>query len=130
MSTLRNAAAFTILALAAHSTLADEARDTQMKTLAAKSGCLTCHHVEQGSNGPNGLAPIGPNWQDVANKYQGQANASNILVSRVMQGTSPYNSHWQGKVSGLAMPPNAVAINQTDAKQLVDWILALNKKTQ
>jgi cytochrome c len=30
-----------------------------------------------------------------------------------------------GKVSGLAMPPNAVAIRRDQARQLVQWILSL-----
>ena len=44
-----------------------------------------------------------------------------------MSGSNPYESHWKGKVSGLAMPPNAVAIKEAEAKQLVRWILALQK---
>jgi cytochrome c len=45
-----------------------------------------------------------------------------------MKGSNPYESHWKGKVSGLAMPPNAVAIKEADAKKLVGWILALDVK--
>ncbi len=44
-----------------------------------------------------------------------------------MTGSNPYASHWKGKVSGLAMPPNAVAIKEADARRLVTWILKLNK---
>ncbi len=47
------------------------------------------------------------------------------LTLTVMKGSNPYESHWKGKVSGLAMPPNAVAIKEADAKKLVGWILAL-----
>jgi cytochrome c len=42
-----------------------------------------------------------------------------------MKGSNPYDSHWKGQASGLAMPPNAVAIKEADAKRLVGWILAL-----
>jgi cytochrome c len=42
-----------------------------------------------------------------------------------MNGTNLYDSHWKGKVSGVAMPPNAVAIKEPDAKKLVAWILSL-----
>ena len=35
---------------------------------------------------------------------------------------------WKDKTSGLAMPPNKVAIKETDAKKLVKWILTLAPK--
>lgn len=114
--------------LGAQATWAAEPQDTKMKKLAATSGCFTCHSIEApGKPGPDGLAPIGPAWQDVANKYKGQKNAAERLTKAVMQGSSPYDSHWKGKVSGLAMPPNAVAIKDPDAKKLVAWILSLAK---
>ena len=104
-----------------------------MHKLANQSGCLTCHHIEpdakgadgQPAGGPNGLAPIGPAWRDVSAKYQGQKGAQAKLTQTVLAGSNPYQSHWKGKVSGLAMPPNAVAIKPADAKRLVQWILSL-----
>ena len=42
-----------------------------------------------------------------------------------MSGSSLYASHWKGQVSGVAMPPNAVAITEPDARALVSWILTL-----
>ena len=62
----------------------------------------------------------------MAAKYKAQKGAADQLTATVMKGSNPYESHWKGKVSGLAMPPNAVAIQQADAKQLVGWILALD----
>jgi cytochrome c len=106
---------------------ADATNDAAMKALALNSGCLICHHVETGSLGPNGMAPIGPNWEDVAVKYQGKKEAADALTKAVLVGSNPYSSHWNGKVSGLAMPPNAVAIKEADARKLVNWILALKK---
>jgi cytochrome c len=115
-----------IVALAAVPALALAAdANTAMRKLAADSGCLTCHQIEPGGKGPDGMAPIGPAWRDVAAKYHGQTGAAAQLTSTVMKGSSPYESHWKGKVSGLAMPPNAVAIKQADAQKLVAWILAL-----
>ena len=99
--------------------------DDAMLKLAATSGCMACHQVEPGGKGPNGLPPVGPAWRDVAVKYRGQAGAAEQLTTTVLRGSSPYESHWKGKVSGLSMPPNAVAIKDVDAKQLVGWILAL-----
>lgn len=121
-SLLRLAPAFAILAAAGASAAPD---DDAMRQLAATSGCVTCHQVDPGGKGPNGLAPVGPAWRDVAAKYRGQAGAPDQLTLTVMRGSNPYESHWKGQVSGLAMPPNAVAINEPDAKRLVGWILSL-----
>lgn len=104
------------------------AADYVMLDLANASGCLTCHHVEPGAKGPEGLAPIGPAWRDVAIKYAGVKGAAETLTHTVMTGSNPYASHWKGKVSGLAMPPNEVAIKEAEARKLVDWILSLEKK--
>jgi cytochrome c len=102
--------------------------DDPMLKLANASGCMTCHHVEPGAKGPDGLAPIGPAWRDVAAKYAGVKGAADALTRTVMTGSNPYASHWKGKVSGLAMPPNEVAIKEADARKLVTWILALETK--
>ena len=104
---------------------AGESADSSMRELAVKAGCVACHTVESGKPGPNGGLPIGPAWQDVARKYAGDSNAQRKLVSTVLQGSSPYQSHWKGKVSGYAMPPNELEINEGDANKLVTWILAL-----
>jgi cytochrome c len=61
----------------------------------------------------------------VSAKYKGRSDAAATLTRTVMKGSNPYDSHWKGKVSGLAMPPNEVAITQADARKLVDWILSL-----
>lgn len=102
--------------------------DEAMTALAKNAGCLTCHHIEPGAKGPDGLPPIGPAWRDVAAKYKGVKGAQAQLTATVMKGSNPYESHWKGQTSGLAMPPNAVAIKEADAKKLVGWILALEAK--
>ncbi|MGM9487613.1 c-type cytochrome [Ideonella sp. YS5] len=106
---------------AAHAASSDDA----MLTLASHSGCMACHHVDPGAKGPDGLPPVGPSWRDVAAKYRGQKDAEGNLTTTVLKGSNPYDSHWKGKASGLAMPPNKVAISEGDAKKLVHWILAL-----
>ena len=98
------------------------ASDPAMVKLATQSGCLTCHSIESSNSSAK---PIGPAWQDVANKYKGQKGAAKTLTATVMQGSNPYASHWAGKVTGLAMPPNAVAISRQRAARLVHWILSL-----
>lgn len=104
---------------------ADAKQDEAMLKLANSSGCLTCHGIDAAKPGPDGLAPIGPAWVAVARQYAGKPGASEFLTRVVLEGSNPYSSHWKGKVSGLAMPPNAVAITETDARSLVFWILAM-----
>lgn len=108
---------------------AQQATDPAMLQLASRSGCMTCHHIDPGAAGPQGLAPVGPAWRDVAAKYRDKPGALEQLTRTVLQGSNPYESHWKGKASGLAMPPNAVAIQEADARELVRWILALPPKS-
>ncbi len=127
---IRTAAAFaaaSLLALATQVQAQSQAEDPMVK-LARGSGCMTCHHIEPGAKGPDGLAPIGPAWKDVAAKYKGSKTAEAELTKTVLAGSNPYDSHWKGKASGLAMPPNAVAIGKDDARKLVGWILKLDTK--
>lgn len=126
----RPAAALLLTAALALSAQAARAADNDvtMLKLATNAGCMTCHHIEPGAKGPDGLAPIGPAWRDVSTKYKGQKDAADKLTRIVLAGSNPYESHWKGKVSGLAMPPNAVAIKEADAKKLVKWILTLAPK--
>ena len=124
-NTLQAPLALLVLALATTAAQADQAKDDAMLALATKSGCMTCHHIEPGAKGPDGLAPIGPAWKDVGAKYKSDKQAADTLTQIVLKGSNPYDSHWKGKASGLAMPPNAVAIKEADARDLVKWILAL-----
>ena len=103
----------------------DTRHDTAMTTLATKAGCLTCHSVHTTSDSSE--TPIGPAWQDVAARYHGQKGAAAQLAQTVQDGSNPYQAHWKNKATGLAMPPNAVAINKTDTRKLVDWILTLDQ---
>ena len=124
---MKNSTRMAMLACLAAAPFAASAgtHDDATMALANKSGCLVCHHVEPGAKGPDGLPPIGPAWRDVAAKYKGIKSAQATLTGIVMKGSNPYDSHWKGQASGLAMPPNAVAIKEADAKRLVGWILAL-----
>jgi cytochrome c len=124
---LSRAAALAALLLAglARPALADGSPDALL-ALAERSGCMSCHTIDPGGKGPDGLAPIGPPWREVAARYRGQADAVAQLTQTVVAGSNPYQSHWAGKVSGVAMPPNAVAIKEAEARQLVKWILSLD----
>ena len=117
--------AFLAASLASPLAMADAKKDGEMLKLASASGCMTCHSIETGKPGPDGMKPIGPAWQDVAKQYKGKPGASEFLTRVVLEGSNPYSSHWKGKVSGLSMPPNAVAITEGNSRSLVNWILAL-----
>ncbi len=121
----RTVAAALACTLASSLALADARTDSRMIKLATDSGCTTCHSIEPGKPGPEGLKPIGPAWTDVARQYRGKPTASQFLTRVVLEGTSPYASHWKDQVSGLAMPPNAVAVSEGNVRQLIGWILAL-----
>ena len=129
MTSIRSALIAGLLSLGCGSqfALADAAKDADMLKLANTSGCLACHHIETGRLA-DGRVTVGPAWRDVAAKYKDNKAAQTQLTQIVMQGSNPYSSHWKGKVSGLAMPPNAVAITEADASKLVGWILSLNTK--
>jgi cytochrome c len=130
MTTLAKMPALALIGLlaTAPALAANKADDDAMLKLATGSGCMTCHHIDPGGKGPEGLPPIGPAWKDVAAKYKGDKTAQGKLTQTVLKGSNPYDSHWKGKASGLAMPPNAVAIKDADAKRLVGWILQLEAK--
>lgn len=105
--------------------LADSANDEKMKKLALSAGCLTCHTIQHKDTAKDAMKPIGPAWADVAAQYRDKPGAADFLTRVVLEGSNPYASHWKNKVSGLAMPPNAVAISEGDTRQLVFWILQL-----
>ncbi|MBT9523090.1 MAG: c-type cytochrome [Dechloromonas sp.] len=124
MSLLRQLIITAALAAAAQTAWADAANDEKMKKLAAHAGCFTCHTLEHKDN-PDGSKPIGPAWKDVSEQYRGKPGATDFLTRVVQEGSNPYSSHWKNKVTGIAMPPNAVAISANDTRQLVSWILSL-----
>jgi cytochrome c len=108
--------------------------------IAEASGCLNCHQIDPRAPGadPDGEAasdyvqppaprpPIAPAWRDVATKYRHDPNALDRLTRTVVGGSNPYDSHWKYQISGLAMPPNRIAITQEDARLVVRWILSLD----
>lgn len=99
--------------------------DEAMMQLAATSGCVACHSVEVKELQPGEVKPFGPPWRKVATRYKGDPAAAETLFHLVMEGTNPYNRHWKEDTSGLAMPPNAVALSAENGRKLVDWILSL-----
>lgn len=105
---------------------ADTASLEKAQKMAANAGCFACHTIKH-QTVKDGSLPIGPAWEDVAAQYKGKPGSADFLTRIVLEGSNPYSSHWKNKAAGLAMPPNAVAITEGDARQLVAWILSLAK---
>lgn len=89
------------------------------KALAKKSGCFACHAVER--------KIIGPAWNDVSEKYKGNADAKTILVKWVHTGgTGRWKDPKTGQEMGV-MPPYSPRVPNAEIDSLVDFILALKK---
>jgi cytochrome c len=117
--------AATVLALA---TVQANAEDGL--ALAKKSGCLACHSVEK--------KVVGPAWQDVANKYKGQAEISATLTDGTVVKGSPKEvltqkihkggkGNWTEVTHGVPMPPYSPRVSDADISKLVDFVLGLAK---
>jgi cytochrome c len=96
-----------LVAGGAHAVLDNAAAEAMMK----KDGCAACHEVDK--------KLIGPAFKDVAAKYKGDKDAAAKLRDKVKKG----GTHVWGEA---AMPPN-VLVSDADIKELVDWILTLQK---
>jgi cytochrome c len=79
------------------------------EALAKSKNCLSCHQID--------AKLIGPAYKDVAAKYAGQSDAPARLAQKVMKGGA-------GVWGPVPMPANP-QVNEAEAKQLVQWILAL-----
>ena len=77
------------------------------ETLATRYHCVMCHEMDK--------KYVGPAFQDVARKYQGQPDAAAMLADKVRKGGGGV---W-GKVS---MPPHST-VPAGDIRKLVDWVL-------
>lgn len=123
---LRGAAALALALSAAVCSAQTASVEDAAKKVAANAGCFTCHTVTH-QDSKDGKLPVGPAWADVAKQYGGKPGAAEFLTRVVLEGSNPYASHWKNQAAGIAMPPNAVAISESDARQVVYWILSLKK---
>lgn len=77
-----------------------------------KSGCNTCHEEE--------IKTIGPGYQAIATKYQGQKDQQAYLVQKVKSGGS-------GVWGEVAMPPHP-QLSETNIGEMLQYILSLRKE--
>ena len=126
MQWIRCMVAGAVLGAAASPAAATPAEYAQaMLKLATERGCMACHTVAPAPRRADGLPPIAPAWRDIAIKYRDDPAASERLIGIVMTGSNPRARHWTGKVSDVAMPPNAAVVTRDEARQLVNWLLVL-----
>ena len=85
--------------------------DPNLVSLAHRSGCFSCHTVDN--------KVVGPAWKEVAAKYRGDAGAEEKLVAKVSKGGS-------GVWGSAPMPANSPTVKDEDIRTLVKFILSLN----
>ena len=79
--------------------------------LIEKSGCISCHRVDQ--------KLIGPSFKMVAAQYKGTEGAADYLFQKVREGG-------EGVWGDMPMTPNAPSkISDGDLNAVVAWILSL-----
>lgn len=81
--------------------------ETAAMEVARKHGCIACHHLDS--------RVVGPSWNEIKNKYAGQAEIVKTLAVRVNKGT-------KGTWGDLPMPPNTT-IPDEELKLLLHFIL-------
>ena len=86
---------------------AKKAADASTLDLATKSGCMACHGMKN--------KIVGPGYNEIVARYQGQTDAESRLVAKVKAGG-------QGVWGSIPMPPNA-HVKDEDITTLVKWIL-------
>ena len=82
------------------------------KNLMLSLDCKTCHKVDEKS--------IGPSFTQVAQRYDAKPDASSYLVGKIIKGGA-------GAWGETAMPAHPT-LKESDAGQIVQWVLSLSDK--
>jgi cytochrome c len=77
--------------------------------LLVKSNCLACHYVDK--------RKYGPKLKDIAEKYANEANATQMLATKIQTGGAG--------VWGMDMMPPQPQVSDEDAIKLAEYILSL-----
>jgi len=78
--------------------------------LIRNSDCKTCHQLEKAS--------VGPSYQEIAERYAGQASARDMLAKKIINGG---NGNWGERM--MAAHPQ---LSLPDTRAMTDYILSLN----
>jgi cytochrome c len=118
------------MTVAAGMMIAGSAMATEMPAVAKKNGCTACHAIDK--------KVVGPAWMDVAKKYKGattykysskgsaapDAQEMPLVEGLMMKVSKGGHGNW----GSAAMVPNDPAgKKQADIKELVEFILGLDK---
>ena len=93
----------------------------RMMAMAASSGCFACHDMRRNADGR--YVPLAPAFHEVAERYDASEQTKTKLVTAIRKGTMDQPKQWDD-VNMRFMPPS-VALEESNAEALVDWILAL-----
>jgi cytochrome c len=88
---------------------ADDGVEDAMIELAWDSGCFNCHDVDEQVRGPS--------WRAVAERYRGDEDAYEQLVTKVIEGG--------GGVWGDDVMSANRRVPEEDVRELVAWLLTL-----
>lgn len=100
---------------------APSAMATEMPALAKKNNCTVCHSIDKKA--------VGPAWSDISKRYKGEKTYSykgkdypleEGLMMKISKGGP-------GNWGTMPMPPNAPAVKEADLRELVKFVLALEK---
>ena len=75
--------------------------------IAKQNACLGCHAIEK--------KVVGPSFQDIAKRYAGNPNATELLKNKILKGGS---GSW-----GVVPMPGNTKLSDKDRSVLVAWIL-------
>ena len=98
----------------------------EVQKLTDTYGCTACHaQTDLKTKSGKPALPVGPSYRDIAKRFYSNSNPEKYqeLYRIIKHGSSPYRSYYQGKVSGLAMPPNDDTISDLDINRMLVWIL-------
>jgi cytochrome c len=109
---MRNASLALLLVGLSWSGPAVQADTAQLNTLMQRNNCVACHLVDK--------RKYGPNMQEVAARYAGQADAAARLAVKIKAGGSG--------VWGPDMMPPQAQVSDADAQTMAELILALPQK--
>jgi len=103
------------------------AGNTEVMKLTETYGCSACHAAtnQKAKKGGKPVLPVGPSYPAIAKRFYSNSNPEKYqeLYRIIKHGSSPYRSYYQGKISGLAMPPNDDTISDLDINRMLVWIL-------
>jgi cytochrome c551/c552 len=102
------------------------AQDAVPRSLATERGCTTCHEIANPSPRAARLPPLGPPLPEVAMRYRGDATAEEVLVDAIVRGSA--GRHWNLRSGFDGMSAQGDWVNPVEARILVRWILAMEKR--